>query len=72
MKLCSCGQLLHYSNPAIEAYIAKLVDDFGETIPVETFDGYFHVPRHYIALHGIKGSEVPELAKKYGWAGGHQ
>ena len=25
------------------------------------------VPRHYIALHGVKAAELPELAQRYGW-----
>lgn len=28
------------------------------------------VPRIYLAAHGLKGEDLPELAKRYGWPEG--
>lgn len=65
MKNCACGQPLHYSDPKKFEMVQKIVDQFGETIPVQAPGGTWAVPRHYIALHGLKAEELPELAKKY-------
>jgi hypothetical protein len=43
------------------------VDELGETIRVGTPWGTWLVPRHYVALHGIKAFEVPSLAIVNGW-----
>jgi len=39
----------------------RLVREHGEFIFVTTPDGRFKVPRHYIALHGLKTKEIPDL-----------
>lgn len=60
--MCHCGNPLHYSNPATQAAVEKLVRDLGEfqqvTIPGQ---GTWLVQRHYIALHGIKAAELADL-----------
>jgi hypothetical protein len=65
--LCPCGQPLHYSDPAIQAYVDLLIAELGPTIPVSTSAGTFHVPRHFIALHGLDASALPRLARLYRW-----
>jgi hypothetical protein len=65
--MCACGQPLHYSDPDTEFMVRELVRDLGENVIITTSQGVFHVPRHYIALHGIKEQELPALAQKYGW-----
>jgi len=58
---------LHYGNPdnrrAVEACVARL----GPDVKVTTPDGSWMVPRHFIALHGIKSVELPALAGLYGF-----
>lgn len=66
--LCPCGRPLHYSSHAIESYIQHYVEILGPTLDVTTPAGTWAVPRHYIALHGLKANELPELAQHYGWA----
>jgi len=66
--MCACGQLLHYKTPEREYMMCKIVRELGALIPfwIGAEEGYM-VPRHYVALHGVKASELPELAKRYGW-----
>jgi hypothetical protein len=59
--LCYCGQPLHYSDPRIQARIQALVDALGEYVKVRAAGRVWLVPRHYIALHGIKANELPTL-----------
>lgn len=68
--LCDCGRplQLHYSDPRNLRAIEALIADLGLTVVLHVSKGSWRVPRHYIALHGIRPSELPELAKKYGWA----
>lgn len=64
---CACGKLLHYSSTFQMALVESFVKRSGETVPVHTPQGKWRVPRHYIALHGIKEQELPELAKRLGF-----
>ena len=67
-ELCACGKPLHYTNSELEKIMRMMVEQKGETITVTVGDRSWRVPRHFIALHGIdKGSELPELAAKYGF-----
>jgi hypothetical protein len=61
-ELCHCGKPLHYTDPAVEQRVRKLIAELGEYVTVSIFDERtWLVPRHYIALHGIRGWEVPQL-----------
>jgi hypothetical protein len=60
-KLCFCGQPLHYRDPAIELMVSRMVRDFGERVRVSVGARTWLVPRHYIALHGLKTEDVPRL-----------
>lgn len=60
-KTCHCGKPLHYTDPKAEELVRELVALFGETIVVHVGKRSFNVPRHYIALHGLKGIEVDKL-----------
>jgi hypothetical protein len=64
---CPCGRPLHYPNPRTEAYVRDRIAANGPTVTVHTSAGVYAVPRHYIALHGLKVHEIAELAKKYGF-----
>lgn len=60
-ELCHCGQPLHYSDPKIQEMIETMVRGLGPRVRV-TFGGRtWLVPRHYIALHGLKSIELPFL-----------
>lgn len=59
---CACGlPVLHYSDPKIEEMVISLVEMLGPDIQVTTPAGSWWVPRHYIALHGLKAQELPHL-----------
>lgn len=60
--MCACGKPLHYSNPETQRQVQSLVDELGATIRVRGSNGrVWLVPRHYLALHGLKARELPEL-----------
>ena len=64
---CACGLPLHYHNPEVQCMITKLVETLGPDVPVIWQGRTWRVPRHFIALHGLKAQELPELAKHYGF-----
>jgi hypothetical protein len=66
MKLCLCGRPLHYSDPEIERLVEKIISIKGELVAVRVGDRGWMVPRHYIALHGIRAQELTSVAEKYG------
>lgn len=59
--MCPCGKPLHYSDIEIQLVVEKMIDELGEYTDVTTPDGTWRVSRHYIALHGIKANELPDL-----------
>lgn len=61
MDRCHCGQPLHYTNADTERRVRELVAQQGEFVPVTVRGRTWLVQRHYIALHGIKGWELPTL-----------
>jgi hypothetical protein len=62
--LCHCGRPLHYSNPTIQQFVEALIAQKGEYQPVTVSGRTWLVQRHYIALHGLKGGELPSLGFK--------
>jgi hypothetical protein len=48
--------------------VGNLIRLYGYTVKVRTPDGAWHVPRHFIALHGLTARDLPRLAAEYGWA----
>jgi hypothetical protein len=65
--MCACGRPLHYWNPKVQQMVQEFVDHYGPDMKVVVQGGAFMVPRHYIALHGLTASELPELAKRLGF-----
>jgi hypothetical protein len=61
--LCHCGKPLHYSRPEHQATVERMIAIHGPTVPVGdlTSGRTWKVDRHYIALHGLKGSDLPTL-----------
>lgn len=68
-EMCACGKPLHYTDPEIEMAVRVLVEAIGETANVSLTGGgpSWRVPRHYIALHGLKGADLAALAEQQGW-----
>lgn len=67
-KLCPCGKPLHYNNPDYQQNVEKLIQQLGVDIKVDIIPGEIYlIPRHYIALHGLKANEIKQIAKKYGF-----
>ena len=58
---CHCGRPLHYTDRATELMVKELVRQLGEYIKITVDGRTWLVQRQYIALHGIKGSELPGL-----------
>lgn len=65
--LCGCGEPLHYTDPKNEQLVRKMVEEFGETVVVNTGVEAYRVPRHYIAAHGLAAEDLTQLAEHYGW-----
>jgi hypothetical protein len=60
-QLCFCGQPLHYADPVNQAAVQTLVDLLGERVRVTSGGRSWLVPRHYIALHGLRQGELALL-----------
>jgi hypothetical protein len=59
--MCHCGQPLHYTSEETERFVRKQIAELGETVLVTVGTRAWLVPRHYLALHGLKGWEIAEL-----------
>jgi hypothetical protein len=61
-ELCHCGRPLHYSKPELREMVERLIAATGAThIVVHAGGRRWRVQRHYIALHGLKAWEIPNL-----------
>lgn len=60
-EYCPCGLPLHYLSKDSERMVKKLVEELGESMPVNFGDRVWLVSRHYMALHGLKGADLPTL-----------
>lgn len=71
-EVCGCGERLHYTNPLAEASVRRLVAERGPTVLVQVdgTDIAYWVPRHFVALHGLKAQDLPYLADLYSWEQG--
>jgi hypothetical protein len=77
---CLCGQPLHYTDLAVLGAVNVLIQQHGWYVRVTLPDeveatGFplpggrggkvtYLVPRHYIALHGLKPAEIRRLAEE--------
>lgn len=66
-KMCACGKPLHYGNFKMQQLVEQMIADLGEDIEVLAGGRKFKVPRHFIALHGLKATDLASLAKEYGF-----
>lgn len=66
---CPCGQVHELSAKTRVAY-ENVTMGLPDAVLVQVPEGCWLVPRIYIAVHGLKGDELPALAQRYGWAEG--
>lgn len=64
IKNCHCGKPLHYTDPELRKDMDETVELLGEFIPVHVSGRTWSVSRHYIALHGVKATDLPTLGFK--------
>lgn len=57
-ELCHCGLRLHYKDPVMRFFVERLILLHGPMVRVTVEDRTWLVPRHYIALHGLKAQEI--------------
>ena len=66
-ELCPCGQPLHYPDPKLKKMVSDFMKILGPTIPVRWEGRTWKIPRHFIALHGVRSEDLPALAQRYGF-----
>jgi hypothetical protein len=62
-ELCWCGRPLHYRDQGVRRSVETMIKRMGPNVVVTTAAGSFLVPRHYIALHGLKAEDVPTFPR---------
>lgn len=60
-RFCPCGRALHYRDATMASMMQTMVRNLGPLVLVSTSSGTWRVPRHYIALHGLKAADLPNL-----------
>lgn len=58
---CHCGQPLHYADPKLKRAVEDLIREYGPYIRLSVGNRSWWVQRHFIALHGVRGVELPFL-----------
>lgn len=66
---CPCGEVHELSAQTRVAY-GNITAGLPSTVPVSVNGRAWQVPRIFIAAHGLKAAELPELAQRYGWEEG--
>jgi len=61
---CHCGRALHYKHKFQQEQVEDIIRQFGSFIDVKQNGRTFRVQRHYIALHGLTGKDLPNLGFK--------
>lgn len=65
-EVCACGLPLHYRDAAARALVEDVVNRLGPDVEITIISkGTWLVPRHFIALHGLKAADIEQLAKRY-------
>ena len=52
------------SDPSLQQYVEMLGKSVGEYTIITVGKRSWRVQRHYLALHGLRAKELPELAKR--------
>lgn len=63
---CPCGQGCELSAGARRGY-EEVTRGLPETVAIVAGGRSWLVPRLYIAVHGLPGADLPELAARYGF-----
>ena len=61
---CACGRPLHYRDPLLRALMDRMVAECGPTIHISTGGRTWKVQRHWLALHGLKATELAAIAQR--------
>jgi hypothetical protein len=61
---CACGLPLHYQDLKTKALVDRLVARQGPFIIVHVGAKRYRVQCHYIALHGLRARDLPDLVKR--------
>ena len=64
---CPCGEV-HELSATVRAAYERVTAGLPPEVPVVVEGRGWLVPRIYIAVHGLKADELPELAERYGFA----
>lgn len=59
--MCPCGKPLHYPDVRLRCQVERLIEELGPEARVKRGKRAWIVPRHYIALHGVR--EEAELVR---------
>lgn len=62
---CACGEPLHYTNPVNRHRVESFIAEHGWCVKVVIGGRAWMVPRHYIALHGLKADDIEMLAARF-------
>ena len=60
-ELCACGQPLHYTSAVVRGIVETYIMRYGPTVVVSHGDKRYRVPRHYLALHGLRAADLDAL-----------
>lgn len=63
---CPCGDR-HLMTPGGLAALEQVTAGLDPLVTVGMPGGAWRVPRLYIACHGLKAADLPQLAAVYGW-----
>jgi hypothetical protein len=63
---CPCGEV-HELSASVRSQYEQVTSGKPVCVKVETPEGCYLVPRIFIAVHGLKASELPALAERYGF-----
>lgn len=68
IKGCPCGVTHEVDLPSQDSY-ERVTAGLPETVTIHVpGEGRWRVPRAFIACHGLKPAELPQLARQYGFA----
>lgn len=63
---CPCGEVHELSDQTRVAY-ENIAHGLPAAVPIIVSGRGWHVPRIFVAVHGLKGDDLPTLAERYGF-----
>jgi hypothetical protein len=58
---CACGEPLHYTDWRQRTAVERQIAELGPDVSVRVSNRSWIVPRHYLALHNVRASELAKL-----------